>query len=168
MGTMLIGKAALTVIRLTNGTRANIAQGRAVPESILPDDAKRLVDEGFLEEIDVVDSAGVELAPSGIVLDDGLRIDATGAVVNTSGDVLVPGREDDDEEELELQEPSEPLSAERVAEISALNVEPLLDEVGDDQVHAAQVLEAELAKGTPRKGVVDGLQAVLADDEAPA
>lgn len=61
MAQILVGKAPLTTIRLRNGSRSNLAQGAIVPNSIDPSDAERLVDEGYLVYIDVVDD-GSELA----------------------------------------------------------------------------------------------------------
>lgn len=55
MTTYLMGKAPLTVVRLSNGSRANVAAGALVPSSVEAEDAKRLLEEGYLEEVEVVD-----------------------------------------------------------------------------------------------------------------
>lgn len=133
--TMLFGQAALTAIRLTDGTRANIPAGRAVPESIDPDDAERLVDEGFLVRREVVDTG--DAAPTGVPA--GL----------TAADI--PAAADGD-----------PFTAEELAELPA-TVDGILDAVGDNAVRARQVLDAEESKPEDkrRKTLVAGLQDVL-------
>lgn len=50
---MLRGKAPLTTIRLSDGRRANLHAGAIAPEDIDPDDAKRLVKDGFLEKVKI-------------------------------------------------------------------------------------------------------------------
>lgn len=130
---MLLGKAPLTVIRLTDGTRKNISAGAAVPESILPADAERLVREKFLERVEVLVVDEVETVEEEVVpFDDGLG-DPDAIVVR---------------------------SGEELDELLAKSEGDLLDEVGDDAVLAAALLERETA-GKARKGVSAGLQEVV-------
>lgn len=137
--TMLLGKAPLTVIRLTDGTRKNISAGAAVPESIDAADAKRLLEEGFLEEVDVVDVDGVDTVDEDetiVPFDDGLA------------------------------DPDVVYTDEQLDELLAKSEGDLLDEVGDDHVLAAALLARE-ADGKARKGVSAGLQEVV-DNATPA
>jgi hypothetical protein len=53
--TVLLGKAPLTTIRHIGGTRSNLPAGAVAPASIDPTDAKRLIAEGYLEEVELVD-----------------------------------------------------------------------------------------------------------------
>lgn len=85
MSKMLMGKAALTAVRLTDGTRANIAAGRAVPASIDPDDAARLLAEGFLEEIEIFDPVEDLMVAAG---DDDLTVDVGKLLKGNVGDIL--------------------------------------------------------------------------------
>lgn len=55
MATVLVGKAPLTTIRHTNGSRSNLARGAIVPASIDKADAARLLEEDYLEEIEIVE-----------------------------------------------------------------------------------------------------------------
>lgn len=53
--TVLLGKAPLTTIRHANGSRSNLPAGAVVPSSIDEADAKRLLKEGYLIEVELVD-----------------------------------------------------------------------------------------------------------------
>lgn len=130
---MLLGKAPLTVIRLTDGTRKNISAGAGVPASIDPADADRLVAEGFLEEVQVVDGV-VDEDETVVPFDDGLGDGTPDEVVTYTDDEL--------------------------DELLAKSEGDLLDEVGDDAVLAAALLARE-TDGKARKGVSAGLQEVV-------
>lgn len=64
MGKIIIGKAALTSIRLEGGRRANVPAGNPVPGSADQGDVQRLLAEGYLEEVDLYDDA-LEDEPDG-------------------------------------------------------------------------------------------------------
>lgn len=139
--TMLLGKAPLTVIRLTDGTRKNVSAGAAVPESILPADAERLVEEGFLEEVELLEVDDVETVTEDVVpFDDGLGD-------GTPDDAVVYSDEDLDE-------------------LLAKSETEILDEVDDNATLAAALLARE-TDGKARKGVSAGLQEVV-DNATPA
>jgi hypothetical protein len=140
--TMLIGKAALTVIRHTNGTRSNIAAGRAVPDSIDPRDADRLLAEGFLEEIEVtvVDDVETLEIPTGIDPMAGLPADDPAVTGDPASDDVVTYDDAELDEQLDG------------------NVGDILDAVGDDAVLAAALLEREQQAEKPRATLVKGLQ----------
>jgi hypothetical protein len=173
---MLFGKAALTAIRLTDGRRANIPAGRAVPENIDPADAQRLLDEGFLTEVEVVDQVvaldPADLQPEGPVppatpnaIPRGLTADDVAAAA--AAEAAATGTEPD-----ELEIPTEPFTDEELAATRELNVDEQLDAVGDNPVKAQQVLDAELERpeegnGKRRKTLIAGLQDVLDAAEAP-
>lgn len=141
--TMLIGKAALTVVRLSNGTRANVPAGRAVPGGILPSDRDRLLDEGFIERIELLDDDGVD------VLDiDPSELEPEGPTP--------PGDDDDDavvytDDELD----------ERLDDGS---IDHVLDQTGDDAVLASALLAREQTREKPRPKLVKGLEEVVAAD----
>lgn len=137
--TMLIGKAALTVVRLTNGTRANVAAGRAVPESIDPSDAERLLDEGFLIEIEVDDGV-LDIDP------DELEPEGPAAPDTGTGE---PASYTDDELDERLDDGS---------------IDHVLDNTGDDAVLARALLDRENTREKPRPKLVKGLEDVIAAD----
>lgn len=192
MAKMLFGKAALTAIRLTDGRRANIAAGRAVPENIDQADAQRLLDEGFLVEVEVVDQvvdldpaelepegpvapATRNAVPAGLTADDVARAAeqeraATG-LAGTAPDGVVANDGSGTELVVESTAPTGvAFTDEELAETVKGNVDPILDVVGDDPVKAQQVLDAELEKPEDkrRKTLVAGLQDVLDAAEAEA
>lgn len=49
----LMGKAPLTLVRTDSGTVAYVYRGKPVPGSITKAERKRLVDEGYLHEVEV-------------------------------------------------------------------------------------------------------------------
>ena len=53
--TIIVGKAPLTTVRLTNGSLFNVPRDVPVPEGIDKDDQKRLLKEGYLTELEIVD-----------------------------------------------------------------------------------------------------------------
>jgi len=157
MSKMLIGKAALTAIRLTDGRRANLPAGRAVPENIDPADAERLLAEGFLTEVEILDEVA-QIDPADLDL-EGPAVDHPSGVVPaglTFDDVttdLAGGGE--------VEVTAEPFTDEELAEVRKGNVDQQLDKVGDDPVKAQQVLDAEQAAAKPRTTLLTGLQDVL-------
>lgn len=184
--TMLFGAAALTAIRLTDGRRANIPAGRAVPENIDSADARRLLDEGFLVEVEIVDEVAAldpaELQPegptpprsrspipAGLTADDVARAaeqeraaTAVGQAGTAPDGVVANGGADGTGLVVEGSEPTgEPFTEAELEETVKGNVDAILDVVGDDPVKAEQVLTAENAKEKPRSTLVAGLQDVL-------
>lgn len=55
MASTYVSKAPLTVVRLAGGQRVNVHKGGHVPASADPADVKRLVREGYLEKVTVVE-----------------------------------------------------------------------------------------------------------------
>jgi hypothetical protein len=141
--TLLIGKAALTVVRLSNGTRANVAAGRVVPGGILPSDRDRLLDEGFIERIELLDDDGVD------VLDidpDELEPEGPNPPGEPDADAVVYT---DDELDERLDDGS---------------IDHVLDQTGDDAVLASALLAREQSREKPRPKLVKGLEEVVAAD----
>ena len=56
MATTYISKAPLTYVRLKGGSAVHVHKGGHVPASADPEDVKRLVKEGFLEEVTLEES----------------------------------------------------------------------------------------------------------------
>ena len=139
---MLIGREALTVIRHTNGTRSNIAAGRAVPDSIDPKDAARLLAEGVLTEIEVTVDDDVETLEIPTGVDPMAGLPANDPAVTGDPASNDPVTYTDDELDGKLDG----------------NVGDILDDVGDDAVLAAALHERENAAEKPRATLVKGLQ----------
>lgn len=166
--TMLFGKAALTAIRLTDGRRANIPAGRAVPENIDQRDAARLLDEGFLVEVEVVEQIAVvdpdDLEPEGPnppatrgAVPAGLTFDDVTAAAAT--EAARAAGEPDPGTVVDVE--TDPFTDEELDTAGKANVDEALDQVGDNPVKAQQLLDAENAKEKPRSTLVAGLQDVL-------
>lgn len=174
---MLFGKAALTAIRLTDGRRANIPAGRAVPENVDPEDAARLLREDFLMEVEVVDQVldldPAELEPEGpggaVATPNAIPAGLTMADVDAAAATeAARAAGDPDPGTVVVEVTAEPFTDEQLAEVRKGNVGPQLDAVGDDPVKAQQVLDAEmeLDEDKRRKTLVQGLQDVLDAAEA--
>lgn len=178
MSHMLFGKAALTAIRLTDGRRANIPAGRAVPENIDPADAKRLLDEGFLVKVEVVDAVvdldAAELQPEGPRPPSTPNAVPTGLTFDDVADAaaLEAARAAGEPDPATLVEvDAEPFTDEELAGVREGNVDEQLDAVGDNPAKAQQVLDAELERpeegsGKRRVTLLNGLQDVLSAAEA--
>jgi hypothetical protein len=63
MATVIQGKASLTLVK-ANGSFAYVYAGQPVPEGISSEDKKRLLDEGYLEKVEVEDVDAVQAAAS--------------------------------------------------------------------------------------------------------
>jgi hypothetical protein len=85
MAKLIVGKAPLTTIRHTDGSRANLNRGAIVPGSADPKDVKRLLKEDYLEVIEVADpEPDVEVdADSGDAKTEPTTIPEIEAVVGT-------------------------------------------------------------------------------------
>lgn len=60
MNQIIIGKAALTTVRLEGGRRANVPAGVPVPGNAEEGDVERLLAEGFLEVVDLYEEPDTE------------------------------------------------------------------------------------------------------------
>lgn len=168
--TMLFGKAALTCIRLTDGRMANIAAGRAVPENIDDVDAARLLDEGFLVEVELVDDL-LDVPEADLDREGRLgATTATGLPLGLTADgTLTDGTTpatDPETGEVVLEPAGVAFTEEELDELLPKKADDILDAVGDDDVKARQVMNAETAAATaagkePRKNLAAGLQDVL-------
>lgn len=141
--TLLIGKAALTVVRLNNGTRANVAAGRAVPGGIMPSDRDRLLAEGFIERIELLDDDGV-----GVLDIDPDDLEPEGPTPPGDPDVVTYA---DDELDERLDDGT---------------IDNVLDQTGDDALLARALLDRENTREKPRPKLVKGLEDVIADADA--
>jgi hypothetical protein len=133
-----IGKAALTVVRLEDGRRVNVHKGRAVPSSADPEDLERLLAEDYLEVIEVADPDADE-----DLVDD----------------------PEDDEDLVDDPDPGDGGEEGEGIDLAAIlehTVPEVLAIVGDNAELAAPLLELEQAADKPRKGLVEGLEAVIA------
>lgn len=63
MSQIIIGKAALTTVRLEGGRRANVPAGVPVPGNAEEGDVERLLAEGFLEVVDLYEEPDTEEEP---------------------------------------------------------------------------------------------------------
>lgn len=65
----LMGKAPLTLVRTDSGQVAYVYRGKPAPGGILKDERKRLVDEGYLHEVEfeVADEVEADAVKSGKV-----------------------------------------------------------------------------------------------------
>lgn len=63
MSQIIIGKAALTTVRLEGGRRANVPAGFPVPGNAEEGDVERLLAEGFLEVVDLYEEPDTEEEP---------------------------------------------------------------------------------------------------------
>ena len=59
-----IGKAPLTVVRLADGSRANVHRGGVVPSTADPADVDRLVADGYLTQVGSTPAEGGSEEPS--------------------------------------------------------------------------------------------------------
>ena len=75
----IVGKEALTTVRLEDGTRVNVPKDAVVPASADQDDVARLIKEGFLEEVedvydeDVADVTDTEVSAEEELLQGGVN-----------------------------------------------------------------------------------------------
>lgn len=60
----LVGKAPLTQVRTSGGRVALVHKGRPAPADISDDDRKRLLKEGYLEEIEVAEAPEEDTGPN--------------------------------------------------------------------------------------------------------
>lgn len=166
MREMLVGKAALTVVRHNDGSRSNVAAGKPVPASVDPQDAARLYEEGFLEIVELPDEPEDVEAPAEEVAADDFPADSF-------PDLERPADWDDmsDDEKLEWiddnteeVEEREPLTAEEIAALRDGSNADVLGKVDGDPVVAAQVLEVEQADAKPRPQLVKALEELVAAD----
>lgn len=173
MAKALIGKAPLTVVRMTDGRRANIPAGVLVPGSVDPDDAERLFLEGYLDVIDIVEpedeSDDVDEGPDGNPVAPGDPGDpplteqpAGDPGSSTAGTEVAPGGDEDDEDD-DLEEVAAYAAA--IAEIRENSIPVVLEKVGDNAELAAAVLELERAQDEPRKTLVDALEPIAAEGD---
>lgn len=65
MNQIIIGKAALTTVRLEGGRRANVPAGVPVPGNAEEGDVERLLAEGFLEVVDLYEEPDTEDSGAG-------------------------------------------------------------------------------------------------------
>lgn len=143
--TLLIGKAALTVVRLANGTRANVAAGRVVPGGIVPSDRDRLLAEGFIERIELLEEDGVDV------------LDIDPAELEPEGPTP-PGGDDDDADAVVYTDD------ELDGRLDDGSIDNVLDQTGDDAVLASALLAREQTREKPRPKLVKGLEEVVAAD----
>lgn len=136
----LIGKAPLTTARLASGSLVAVRQGQIAPAELDTADAKRLVAEGYLAEIEEVDDEQPAEAAEPV-----------GQPPADGGTPPASGEDDEDDVEGILEH----------------SVPEVLEIVGSDAELAAKVLAAEQAADAPRKGVLEGMQKVI-DAEAQA
>lgn len=64
MAKQLIGKAPLTQVRTNAGRIAFVNKGRPAPADISADDRKRLLAEGYLEEVEVAEAPEEDSGPN--------------------------------------------------------------------------------------------------------
>lgn len=148
-----ISKAPLTVVRLEDGRRVNVHQGRPVPSSADQDDVERLLEEGYLEVIEVqTDEDDVDDEPD-----------------DEPAEVPEVPEEPEDPEEAEEDPDAEPMTDEELATYRGYlegTIPAILEGVGQNAGLARDLLALETADdGRNRKGLVDGLTEVIAAAE---
>lgn len=174
---VLVGKAALTVVRHRDGTRSNIPAGRAVPRSVEPLDAARLLEEGFLEIVEVlVPVADVETVEEAAPADsetveaddypswaDKPRPDGWEDFSDEEKMGYVYGTGDPDADD--DADDNAVLTDEEVAEILGGSAAEVMGRVGDNAALAERLLDAETQGGTTdgRKGLTADLRSVIED-----
>jgi hypothetical protein len=179
---MIVGKAALTVIRHRDGTRSNVPKGRAVPASAEPTDVQRLLDEDFLEVIELLDPVVDEGAPEDDfpsdrfpdlerpadwdTMSDGAKFAYVYGGAPADPDAVEEEAEEIEEEE-ETEE-SEAVTDEEITELLKGSAAEVMAEVGDNATLAQRVLDAETAGGTEdgRKGLTAELRAVIDEGQS--
>lgn len=170
----LIGKAALTYVRTDTGSVALVYAGRPCPSNILPSERERLV-PNFLEEVDVEETAlGVELG-TGIEAHGWSGDPVEGAVDpqaitfdpdNPEGPFVAPDGTAAGTRALAAQGSS----SGDVGDVSEDNpnggtISQVKAWVGDDADRARSALEAEKEADSPRKTLVEDLEAQVAAAE---
>jgi hypothetical protein len=170
---MLVGKAALTVVRHRDGTRSNVPAGRAVPASVDPLDAARLLDEGFLEEIELLaevtdgdtaeTEAETEEADDYPTWADKPRPDGWEDFTDEEKLAYVYGTGDPDADADAAQDAG--MTDEEIATLLEGTAAEVMAEVGDNAALAERVLDAETQGGTVegRKGLTADLRGVIED-----
>lgn len=139
MNQIIIGKAALTTVRLEGGRRANVPAGVPVPGNAEEGDVERLLAEGFLEVVDLYEEPDTE----------------EGDDEEPDGLVWHLYRSDTEEEP----------DAEDSGAGKAATIKEILAEVGDDPDKATAAMQAELGRGADaRSTLIEALDKIAGGD----